>query len=152
MKLFMYLMSDVAQFSSLTSEKQHVWDWIEWVNCSPSIEVSRNTFINKNLCLCTFQIKILSAPRLSEWTQREKTQSKCSAHRAQTPAESHLKVDALSCSLFLFNFWLSHRYAVWSLQSDAKCLSPCLLRDPFLGKAIWWIFKALTNKNRLLGS
>lgn len=49
--------------------------------------------------------------------------------------ESHLKVDVLPCSLFLFNFWLSHRYVVWSLQSDAKCLSPCLLRAPLPGKA-----------------
>lgn len=60
-------------------------------------------------------------------TEREITQCVRPTEIKQ-PWESHLKVG-------LFNFWLSHRYVVWSLQSNAKCLSPCLPRAPLLGKA-----------------
>lgn len=87
----------------------------------------------------TFQTNLVYTKIIWVNTERENTQSQCDAHRDQTAEpqwESHLKVDMLPCSVSLFSFWLLHRYAVWSLQSDAKCLSPCLLRAPLLGKAI----------------
>lgn len=91
---------------------------------------------NKKLCLCrsTFQINYVCHNITFVNTEKEITQSVRPTEIKQQ-WESHLKVDVLPCSLFLFNFWLSHRYVVWSLQSNAKCLSPCLLRALLLGKA-----------------